>query len=792
MRSKVNILLIIVFTLVIFSIIILLAQRNIDSVTGGAVGNSEVCVGNTPTLDPIGNLTATANTPRMEFYYDVNATNTGGDSYVFYSSPNLFNIESSTGIINYTPEHHEVGQYSIFISANSSTCPEFGHVEWLTFFVDQGNREPVLASVTDKSVWEDGFCDGDAGNPNCPLSFYLNGSDADGDDIEYACNTTLFTVDNDTGYIEWWPVNGDVGDHWFNCNVTEQNQWGMYDSVTFYVEVLNTNDIPIIDLIPNFTVESGNPVYEDINFTYDVNATDPDGDDVFFISAVPQIIPIDYDSGIIYTVPSHQNVGNWSIIIYATDNIGPGIASQLVYFEILETNDAPVLQNKTELSAQTAQANETYYYDVNAIDEEDGQDEDDGTGNLTFYLDNTSLFDINATTGVINFMPLDTQIGNYTINITVEDRGPYGTGEGNLTDSVIMSFAITEANQPPNITAYAPQTPYSMFTTQTRTFRIEAEDPDGGTPSAQWYFEGNATGTGYSRDFGGFAVGSYNITVVVSDGKLTDEQEWAVTVTAPPAGPAPAEPGGGGGGGGKYSCKELWICEDWSTCMLTDLQIRNCIDLNNCTTIEDKPLQKRACIYVPIETCFDSIRNQDEILPDCGGICKPCPTCNDGKCDEGEQCKVCETDINDPRCPKDLEGNIIPDCGGVCPLCPKIEKPLTPKTFDWKGLIFKIMKILLAIILIILILLIILMKVIRAISKKGILTEQEKAEIALVNNINKLITEAENSIDIKDMETLKTICVNIENLYNTLKSNKNKKKIYPKIEKLKRAIKIGF
>ena len=57
------------------------------------------------------------------------------------------------------------------------------------------------------------------------------------------------------------------------------------------------------------------------------------------------------------------------------------------------------------------------------------------------------------------------------------------------------------------------------------------------------------------------------------------------------------------------------------------------------------------------ETCFDEIKNQNELRVDCGGVCPPCePTCDDGFRNQDEQSP--ETGLN----PAALVVGI--DCGG--------------------------------------------------------------------------------------------------------------------------------
>lgn len=816
MRLKTDSLIIIGFTLIILSVITIF-QTNTENITGyaeGVGGIATVCVGDTPVLTPIGNLRAPTS---ATFTYDVNHTGTSENGVTYTDNTTFFNIDETSGIISFEPQVAWIGNHTINISV-FSVCPEFGgdteDIGFEIFF----NSPPVLDTIENQSVWEDGYCDvsyeeqylGEGCGidiEQCPVSITLSATDAEGDNVTYWCNdTTYFTINETTGIIEWTPTNDDVGLHWFNCTATDD--WGAYDSQEFYINVSNTNDEPILYLISNFTVENNNNLYEDIGFEYDVNATDPDGDNITYSDDTP-IFVISETTGIINFTATASQVGNHSVKIRADDyyDADPNnpmcemLAEQLVIFEILPVNDVPQLDPMVSFSVNNES---TLCVDANATDEEDGNDLVENP-NLTF-TDDTDLFDINSTGGFC-LTPNASQIGSYTINISVTDTGIPDYGIGNATNSSIITLYVIEAPfnvYAPNISSYSPDLIYTKTGFEMPdclTFELTAYDPEGRNTTTYWYLDGTLVNT--TEQLPGLATHSYekcdwtcpntyNITAIVSDGELETSLEWTITITEHCVLPGIVFAGGevAGGGRGKYYCKPTWVCTDWSTCMINDIQLRVCKDLRECGDIAEKPPEVRSCIFTLVPTCFDRIRNQDEILPDCGGVCKPCPTCSDGICDQGELCSVC--DIYPNKCPRDLDGNVMVDCGGPCPLCPKLERVVQPKTTTWKTTVLTIIKISLIVLLIILILVIIILKVITYMSKRAVLTEKEKAEINLVNEINVLIKYAEKAIDIKDMEQLRIICANIEERYNRLSSTKNKKKVYPKLERLQKAIRIGF
>jgi len=132
----------------------------------------------------------------------------------------------------------------------------------------------------------------------------------------------------------------------------------------------------------------------------------------------------------------------------------------------------------------------------------------------------------------------------------------------------------------------------------------------------------------------------------------------------------------GGGGGGGCVDEQPGDCGEWSRCIATGWQFRDCLPKKYCV-----PLFQRKCppAYYANPECDDNILNQDESDVDCGGVCGS--TCLDGeKCNSGKDCVSisCESGIcvscRDGK-QNQREENI--DCGGPCTACPVPEKPLT-------------------------------------------------------------------------------------------------------------------
>ena len=498
--------------------------------------------------------------------------------------------------------------------------------------------------------------------------------------VLFTDNTTMFNISSATGIISFTPSDDDVGISYVGIVTTETVCNTLHDSKVLMFNVTNVNDIPdLTALLLTNSSSTGNATYyfpisrvdlwEDVAYTFTMLADDPDlhvpppyTDKLTYGKIrASEFFLVDSSTGRSSFMPLQADVGNYTFDFYVYDKAGEIDYHAGVLFIVHNVNDPPVLQNKTDviggLGSMMADWSKPFYYDVNATDEDD-----DTLQYGVQFLNcsklsggsNCTLFGIDSATGGINFTPLLSDIGNYTINYTVTD--------GIASDWYVGSFAVkTWDNLPPNITSWYP--PYynvNISEGDVQVFNITVTD-DYGIPTAFWYINGNLVHTiageaGYNYTYisNRRDAGIYNITVVVSDGNLTDYNAWRLYILKVDW------PSGEGGGGGFWSvpiCNENWRCTEWSVCSRDGIQLRICVDLSRCGTTENKPAESASCIFTLNPSCLDGVKNchggSCEILTDCGGPCPACPTCSDGirNCHISGQC----------------EESV--DCGGPCPPC---------------------------------------------------------------------------------------------------------------------------
>ena len=606
-----------------------------------------------PVLDSIGNLNATAG---ELFTFKVNATSPSGRQVYYYSNATIFNINVTNGWINFTPTLNDTGVYIINISASHNICAGIEDSEVINFTIEGNNPPEWLNNTpTNQSLTEDTL-------------YYFNLSqwvtDADNDSIIFYSNNSFsefpsFNLNQATGILNFTPNDPDVGLHYIKINASDNHDNA---SKVFRFNVSNINDVPILS---NISLEFY--LCEDIPFYYDVNASDddlliPNSSERLYFYDNTSLFVINENTGEISFAPTQSMEGYHPVRIYVTDEEAYDYND--TEFIIIPTNDAPVLG---PIGAKTVWVNETLYFIANATDEEDG---DNSGGNLNFslnFINNSNLFDINATTGVVNFTANDSDFGNYTIEICVSDNGISPHPNSSLCNDSVMkttcetiSLTVTAENRPPEITSYYPeQLVFAIYEGQTVEFNITKYDPDGTIPSTYWYKNNALVKFGednytFTTTYGD--AGTYYIKALVSDGQYNDSVQWNVTVLAVSI----LQPSVGGGGISR--CAERWVCTDWSECQnvsiimsnLTDelykdwleqcsklmeninmsseqcgIQIRECEDASKCWTFLNKPDAVMACRFYPTApSCFDGIRNCHEgaceILVDCGGSCPKC------------------------------------------------------------------------------------------------------------------------------------------------------------------------
>ncbi|MBU4467094.1 tandem-95 repeat protein, partial [Patescibacteria group bacterium] len=334
------------------------------------------------------------------FSYQVIASDPDNDTLTYYDNITLFNISSATGLINFTPTADNIGNYTINIIAGDGT----DNASTLMNLSILNNTAPVIDSINNQIATE-----------GTAFSLTVTGSDADGDSLTFSSNYSkmLNPVSSNTtaANFSFTPADEDNGNHTILVIVNDTR--GATDSTTFVLQVVDVNNPPELDLIGDRIAKINK------TFSLQVNASDPDSGDNLTFSDNTSLFNITWLTpltGLIEFTPGDSDEGNHSVNISVTDDApNPETDYEVVIFEVTP-NRAPVIDS---IGNQTATEDLEFNLTINASD----PDED----TLTFS-DNTSLFDINPSTGIISFTPNASHVGVYQIQINATD-------DDNATDS---------------------------------------------------------------------------------------------------------------------------------------------------------------------------------------------------------------------------------------------------------------------------------------------------------------------------------------------------------------------
>ncbi|MFH1376419.1 MAG: DNRLRE domain-containing protein [Candidatus Woesearchaeota archaeon] len=274
----------------------------------------EFIVNGIPSLTNLADQNVTAGN---QFYYDINATDPeNGTNVTFGDNSTLFNINTSTGEINFTTDNSMIGIYSISISVNDSLGANTSGTFNLAI-----NDQPNITSLPGNVTLED-------------QSFEINISDLVTDTVgtlTFFDNSTFFDINSSTGLINFTPGQNETGNHTINITVTDN--YGLNDSKIWSLNITPVNDAPSFTNISNETIAVG------LQFTLQINATDEENDTITYYDN-STFFTINQTTGLINFTVNNSMVGTHIINITANDTSSAAYSD--TFKLIINTNAAPI------------------------------------------------------------------------------------------------------------------------------------------------------------------------------------------------------------------------------------------------------------------------------------------------------------------------------------------------------------------------------------------------------------------------------------------------------------------
>ncbi|MEK6967708.1 MAG: putative Ig domain-containing protein [Nanoarchaeota archaeon] len=191
----------------------------------------------------------------------------------------------------------------------------------------------------------------------------------------------------------------------------------------------STNQPPVFTSIPNLQAVVGSL------YNYDVEASDPEsGAITYSLFNSPLGMAIDPTTGLITWVPVLADIGQQNLIVAANDGINTATQSFTIVVSV-PSNAQPIITSQPNLQAN---AGSQYQYQITATDS-------DGDSLLYSLLQSPQGMAINTQTGLISWTPSNSQAGQNTVTLSVND--PKG---GSTTQTFTITVAST-GNMPPQI-----------------------------------------------------------------------------------------------------------------------------------------------------------------------------------------------------------------------------------------------------------------------------------------------------------------------------------------------------
>lgn len=379
------------------------------------------------------------------YRYQVMATDPDPRDRIDYSllvAPSGMTINSQTGLIEWTPLNAQVGTQTVIVRAADSQGAFAEQVFAVVVAnVNQPPRivsEPVL-SATELQLY----------------SYQVQALDPDaGDRLVYALEQAPagMTIVAETGLLSWEPQAGQAGTHPVMVRATDLA--GETDIQIFTVQVTERNHLPLITSTPVVLASVGSP------YQYPVTATDDNQDDTltFSLGVFPDGMVIDPLTGVILWTPQPGQEGSHSVSVVVSDDRG-GSTSQSYEVVVSEQNLAPVILTE---SLPDAIRGETYHFGIEAEDA-------NATDQLTFSLVTApSNMVIDPQTGMITWLPVQSQVGLNPVKVRVTDTG-------GLFDEAEWGLLVIHLNRAPVITSTPP---LSAEAGAAYRYDVAGSDPD--------------------------------------------------------------------------------------------------------------------------------------------------------------------------------------------------------------------------------------------------------------------------------------------------------------------------
>ncbi len=375
-------------------------------------------------------ITSTAITSATEdtvYSYDIDASDDDlGDSsslvFSLSANPTGMSINSSTGLIIWTPTNSQVGLNTVKVRVNDSSNAIAE--QQFTISVANTNDAPSINTIGTNNIIEA------VEDSQSVFSITVNDDDVvNQEDIQYFVNDTRFTItkiNNTLANVTFLPTNNEVGK--FAVRFSVNDSGNVSASLNVIVNVSNSNDAPILNTIGTNNVVQA---VEDSLVAFTLTANDDDllhgnsvGESLSYTANDTRfsIVKINNSLANVNFMPTNDDVPIVNVKFTVTDKSN-ATSAQMVQVNVTNTNDAPQITafypvfDNPKISELGLQMFNITASDVDLNDNLAFTWEARDSNNNSF----NSLLSVDTSNNrTANFTANET-IGSFTVKVTVKD-----------------------------------------------------------------------------------------------------------------------------------------------------------------------------------------------------------------------------------------------------------------------------------------------------------------------------------------------------------------------------------
>jgi hypothetical protein len=440
------------------------------------------------------------------------------------------------GNVTLTPDANWNGQEDITFYANDGKADSLG--ETVTVTITSVNDPPVVETpMADFTMFEDSILE-----DKFDLTTVFSDVDTDpdlnaepqGDLIyTYSSDGNIQVTIDETNQVTFTPNTNWNGNETITFTATDSASATATDDVKIWVR--SGNDRPILDTpLPEITMDEDTKLIDhlDLNDYF----TDADGDSLNYATDPTKNLEIKFRGSVVSITPNKDFYGTEVVAFKATDIPGSSPIYGNMTVIVNPINDQPIL-NTTFYWQYTPN---NIKYNDNSLEVDQGMEVsiqvtayDPADNDVLKFTDDTQLFDIDASTGKIEFTPTNDDVGSYDVVITVDDQQ---TTDNTATKA--LTFIVNNVNDPPTTPIITSPKDGDTFTVDDEiTFKGSADDPDLAVTGSKellsyvWSTDQSSDILSVESEFTTkLGIGTHKITLTASD-RDDEESSTEITIT---------------------------------------------------------------------------------------------------------------------------------------------------------------------------------------------------------------------------------------------------------------------